>query len=809
MTRIPLGTRRTRETPRAPGTQWLSPLDRKLLRDLRRIKGQVFAIASVVAAGVALLVMMSGMLASLRETQRVYYQQYRFADVFAPVERAPDHVLEEIADLDGVAAVRGRVRGGALLDLPEIAVPITAQAVSLPAFGPPLLHDVFLRDGRMPDASREEEVLLLAGFAQAHDLGPGDELVATMNGKRRTLRIAGLAESPEFLFPASASELTPDIERYAVVWMSEEGLEAAYDLDGAFREALVSLTRNADLDEVLDRLDTILAPYGATGAYDRSDHLSHKFLSEEMKGLATMARILPPMFLAVAAFLLNIVVARLIQAERREIGLVKAFGYSDRQIALHYVKFVSIIAMAGALMGCATGVWMGHGVAGLYQHYYRFPFLVFEARGDTFLLGLAVAAAAAITGVAFALRQIFALTPAVAMQPPAPEDFTGTSALSARLERTLDQPSRMVLRRLLRQPVRSALTCIGVGVAMALSIAMQSNIAAFEYVVGITFGELDRSDVAVTFVEPLSDRTVYELQGLDGVLRVEPTRAIPAILRNGLHKYRGAITGLVDDAGLVRAVDTNLESIAMRDDGVILSRRLSETLHIRPGDVLEVDVREGRRPRLEVPVVGIANTFLGSPAYMSLGALNLAMREQRRASGAFLQIDGARREQVYAALKAMPAVAGVQLRSRAQEAFRKMMDEGLGAMRYIMAFFAAVITIGVVYNSARVAYAERAHDLASLRVLGFTRGETSFVLLGELTVLILLALPLGSALGYYFAKSLVESFSTDLYQIPFVASPASFGEAAVTVLVAAAASGLLVRRSVARIDMVSALKVRE
>lgn len=790
-------------------TQILSPLDRKLFRDLSRIKGQAMAIAFVVAAGISLLVMMNGMLASMRETQLVYYRQHRFAEIFAPVRRAPNNLLRELADLPGVAAVAGRVNGRALVDLDDVSVPITAQVVSLPEFGPPPLNDVFLSEGRRVDTSREDEILLLTGFARAHGLAPGDHLAATMNGVRRVFEIVGLAEAPEFLFAAAPGELLPDDERFAVLWMGQGALEAAFDLDGAFNEALVSLTRNADLRLLLNRIDRILAPYGSTGAYERKDHISHKFLSEEMKQLGTMGRVVPPLFLAVAAFLLNIVVARMIQAERREIGLMKAFGYSNREVALHYVKFVSVIAMGGTLLGCGVGVWLGRWLAGLYQYYYKFPFLVFSPSPAVFGVAFLVSSAAALAGVVIALRKVVALTPAVAMQPPAPDDFSRTWSWSIRLERILDQPSRMVLRRLVRQPGRSALTCVGVGVAMALSIAMQTNITAFDYVIDVTFGVMDRSDVAVTFREPLSDKTIYELQRMDGVVHVEPFRAVPVIFRHGRYEHRGVISGLLGTPQLYRAVDTELEEIHVRDDGILVSEQLADTLHVSPGQSLTVDVREGRRPQLEVPVVGVANSFLGSPAYMELGALNRALKEQGRVSGAYLQVDAKRREEIYRNLKEMPAVAAVQLRRRAQETFQKMMDEGAGATRFVMAFFAAVITVGVVYNSARIAYAERAHDLASLRVLGFTMGETSFVLLGELAVLLLLSLPVGAVLGYYFAKSLVESFSTDLYQIPFVISPASFGEAALTVIVAATVSGFLVQRSIRKLDMVSALKTRE
>ncbi len=790
-------------------TTGLSPLDRKLLRDLWRVKGQAVAIAVVIALGVMMLVMMDGLVSSLEETRRAYYERYRLADVFAPVKRAPKHVLDAIARLPGVATVEGRVVGGALIDLPGVAVPVRAQAVSLPDHGPPRLNDIFLSEGRRIDPAREDEILLLAGFAAAHDLAPGDTLSATMNGARRKLRIAGLAQAPEFLYAAAPGELVPDDARFSVIWMSERSLAAAFDLDGAFNEALVSLSRGARLPAVLDRLDRMLEPYGGVGAYGLEDQFSNRFIVEEIKGLEVSSRGVPPIFLAVAAFLLYIVVSRMVQAEREQIGLLKAFGYSSGEVGAHYLKFILVIAAGGALTGCLMGVLAGRGMTGVYQAYYKFPFLVFQVDPQAFVIGFAVTVLVASAGGLLVLREVFRLVPAAAMRPPAPADYSRSARLGRGLKALLDQPSRMLVRRLIRQPGRAGAAALGIGSGMALSVAMLGVMSGFDLTMDLNFGVIDRSDVTVTLVEPLSDKTIHELQRMDGVIEVEPFRTVPALLRNGLYTYRGAINGLVAEPRLNRAVDDRMEPILLREDGVILAEPLAEILHIRPGQRLTVEVREGRRPVLDLPVVGVATTLLGSPAYLELGALNRALKEPNRVSGAYLRIDSARGEAIYRALKGMPAVAGVSLRSEARAAFQKVMDTGAGAIRYVMAAMAAIITFGIVYNSARIAFAERARDLASLRVIGFSRGEAAFVLLGELAVITLLALPAGAALGYWLSLAMSRAFSTDLYQIPAVVLPESYGIGALAVLVAAGVSGWMVKRDIDRIDLVSALKIRE
>ncbi|MBT6210941.1 MAG: FtsX-like permease family protein, partial [Woeseia sp.] len=722
---------------------------------------------------------------------------------------APNYVLNDLAAIDGVTAVASRVVGGALINLDNTLVPIRAQAVSLPDFAAPRLNDLYLSSGRRIDPSRKDEILLLEGFAVAHDLKLGDSLSATMNGARRRFEIVGFAQAPEYLYSAAPGELAPDDARFAVIWMSEDALRAAYDLDGAFNQALLGLGRGSDLPAVLDSVDRILADYGGIGAFGLEDQLSNRFITEEIDGLKASSRSVPPVFLAVAAFLLYIVISRMVQSEREQIGLLKAFGYTSSEVGMHYFKFVLVIAIAGALLGCILGVMAGRSLAGFYQIYYKFPFLVFRVDPATFLTGFFVSVLSASAGGLVVLRKVFGMVPAEAMRPPAPADYSRSASLGRALKRVLDQPGRMVIRRIVRQPGRAAVAVIGIGAGMSLSVAMLSVMASFDQILELNFSVMDRSDVTVSFIEPLSDKTLFELRSLAGVIDVEPFRSVPAILRNGRNTYRGAINGLVSEPQLNRAVDDAMRPILIRSDGIILAESLAKILNINPGELLTVEVREGRRPVLEIPVVGISESLLGSPAYFELAALNRALREPHRVSGAFLRIDTDQSDTIYQAIKDMPAVAGVSLRSEARAAFQRLMNTGAGAIRFVLAAIAGIITFGIIYNSARIAFSERARDLASLRVIGFTKAEAAFVLLGELGVITLLALPVGMIFGYYLSLLISAGFSTDIYQIPAYIVPESYALGTIAVIAAATISGWLVKRDVDRLDLVSTLKTRD
>lgn len=787
----------------------VSPLTHKLLRDLWRMKGQAFAIGMVIAVGVGMLVMMSGLVTSLNETRSAYYERYRLAEVFAPVTRAPDRLAHRLAAIDGVSSVEPRVVGAALIDVADFDLPVQAQAVSLPDLRAPRLNDVFLTDGRMINSDHSDEILLLEAFAKAHNIRQGDRISATMNGARRSFQIVGLAQAPEFLYTTAPGELIPDDARFGVIWMSRSALAAAYDMNGAFNEALLSLSHGANEAAILAAVDRLLAPYGGTGAYTLADQASNQLVSEEISGLEAAAVGVPPIFLAVAAFLLYIVINRMVQSEREEIGLMKAFGYTNSEVGAHYFKLVLAIAIGGALAGCLMGIAGGRALIQVYVAYFKFPFLVFQLDPTSFVTGVSVSILSASAGGLLVLRSVFALTPAAAMRAPAPADYSRTGAIGRALNAFLDQPSRMVIRRITRQPTRMAGAMIGISCGMALSVSMITIYAGFDRTIDLTFNVIDRSDLSVSFTHAASNTTIYNLRRMEGVSYVEPVRHVPAVLRNGLATHRGVITGLAPSARLSRALASDLSEIPLQSGGIVLSSALADKLDLRTGDMLTVEVREGRQPVLQIPVTAVAESLLGAPSYMELSALNRALREPGRVSGAFLKIDESRAPEIYAALQDMPTVVGVSLKSQAEIAFQTLMNTGAGAIRYVMGAIAFVITFGIVYNAARIAYAERSRDLASLRVIGFTKAETAFVLLGELAIVTLLALPVGSLLGYYLSFGIAAGFSSELYQIPAIFDPESYGFAAMVVLGAAIASGWLVKRDIDRSELVSALKTRE
>lgn len=788
----------------------VSALDRKLLRDLRGHWGPGVAIALVLACGVAAFVMAVNTLGSLRHTQQSYYERYRFAHVFTQMKRAPESLAVRVEAIPGVAQVQTRIVMPATLDVPGMAEPATARLISVPDRPTPGLNGLFLRKGRYIEAGQPTEVLVSEGFAEAHRLEPGDTVTAVLNGRKQQLRVVGVALSPEYVYQLGPGQILPDDRRFGVFWMGHTAAAAVFDMKGAFNDLTLTLTPQASEPEVIRRLDELTARYGGLGAYGRADQQSHEFLENELNELRGMALVVPSIFLGVAAFLLNVVLARTVSTQREQIAALKAFGYTRREITAHYFKFVGSIVLVGLAVGVAVGAWLGREMTAMYTQFFRFPVFEFVLDPAVVVVAVGVSAGAAVLGTFVAVRRAVSLPPAEAMKPEPPPTYSRTLVERLGLHRLLSPSARMMVRQMERRKVKTSLTALGIALAVAVVILGSFGKDAIDHVMVAQFAVAQRQDVTVGFVEPTSSAAGYELGHLPGVTWVEPFRGVAVRLRAGHRSRRVGLTGVPANATLVRVMDVHTNPVTIPPDGLVVSEKLAELLEVHVGDRVQMEVLEEDRPVRSATVAGLVDDFAGTTAYMDLGAVNRLMREGDVITGAHLRADSARRDELYAAVKNTPRIGGVAIKQDVVDSYQRIIGENILKMRMFNVIFAGVIAFGVVYNSARVALAERSRELATLRVLGFTRGEVARILLGELALLTVVAIPLGLLCGYGMAALLIELvFDTELFRLPLVLTNWTYGFAAAITLAAGAVSGAVVGRRLAELDMVAVLKSRE
>ena len=787
----------------------LAALDLKMFRDAWHLRGQVIACALVVAGGINSFVSLSSVNRTLAASQAAFYEDNRFADAFASLVRAPEPVARSLEAIPGIAALETRVAVRVNLDVPGLAEPARGLVVSMPVEAAGGLNALHLVRGRLPVPGSADEALASEAFAKANALEPGDTIRAVMNGRYQRLRVVGVGISPEYIYALGPGQLVPDNRRYGILWMDRKALAAAYDLEGAFNDVAVRLAPGASPATVLGEMDRVLAPYGGAGAYDREDQLSHRFLSDEIAQNRTMARITPTIFLAVGAFLLYTVLTRLVQMQRAQVGLLKAFGYSGARIAFHYLQLALVISLVGAALGVGTGLpFAGHMLA-LYAEYYFFPMRDHGAVLPVGAVGVGLAVLSAALGAVPAALKAARLPPAESMRPEPPPRFHSGVVERWGLRRALSPAMRMLVRNLARRPLRLAASVTGIAVAVALLVMMTAMMDGIRHLMQWQFSVVQREDIQALLVEPRGNRAFHAFQSLGGVVQAEPFRLAAVKLRAGHRTKRGVLYGLEPDGQMRRVVDGDGKPWALPPEGLLLTAIFADTLGVRAGDRLEVEVMEGARPRKSVPIVGIVDEPIGYAAYVSRAYANRLLGEGDVLSGAYLRIDDNAREPLMARLKTLPQVAGANLREAARQQFDAMIERSVGIMIAMNLLFAWIIAFGLVYNGARIALSERGYELATLRVLGFTQREAASLLLGEQGVITAVGLPFGMALGIGLTLYFVWMLSTQMWRMPYVMTGANLVGAMGAVAAAAAASGAAVAWRLRHMDLVEALKARE
>jgi putative ABC transport system permease protein len=784
-------------------------LDKKLVRDIRRLWAQSLAIAAVLAAGVMVMVMSYGAQRSLTETRDTYYERARFADVWSSAARAPMSLVPEIAAIEGVARVEARISTFAILDVEGLDAPAMGQILSIPPVGEPQMNRLIIREGRLPEPGQKQEVVVNEGFALAHDFHPGDGFSITLNGQKRQVTITGVVLSPEFIYSIGPGSIMPDDKRYGIMWMPEDVLAGAFNLSGAFNSVTLGVTRGTDVEQVKDELEVLLKPYGGTGPYDREQQTSNAFLDGELKQWDMMVQVLPPIFLVITAFLVNMVLGRLITLEREQIGLLKALGYSSWEISWHYLKLAMGIGAVGIVIGWGFGYWASIGIAQVYGEFFRFPYLVFQQFPAIYALSALTGLGASLLGAVFAVRRVVQLSPAVAMAPPAPTRFR--RGIFDRLIGLLKprQPTMMILRSIGRWPLRAAMTSLGISMSAAMIVAGLFMIDSFDELLDVAFVQVNRQDAILEFALARPEAVLEDVENLPGVMLAEGAYSAPARLYHGPRTRTIAIEGRRDGVELARVFDGDSREEVPPEDGIVLEARLANHLDARVGDVIEVEFLQHDDTRHRVVMTGTVQTFFGLGAYMNQDKLARLLNQEPQVLIANVMIDEAQQDALYRAVKDAPAISGITLMSQIRRSFDETMAESANISVVIFSFVASLIAIGVVYNSARIQLSERARELASLRILGFTKGEVSYILLGELFILVAVAIPFGLWLGHGMAAGMVASFDSDLYSIPLLITQDTYIRAAGVVAGASIASALIVRRRIDRMDLVSVMKTRE
>ena len=789
-------------------------LYRKLGRDVRQRKWALAALAIIIGVGVSCYVGMAAVYRDLDGSRERYYRDYRLADFSVDLKRAPASAVDAAAEMPNVRSVRGRVSLEVSIDLGNTPEPISGRAISMPRERRPVLNDVLIRSGTWFSGRDEREVIINDAFARANGLVPGSRIKVLMLDKQHDLLVVGTAMSPEFVYLMSSSGgLAPDPKMFGVLYLTEDFLQKSSDLDGAYNQLIGTAydgSRPA-LEDTLKFIEGKLDEYGVANTTPAEDQPSVRFLSEELVGLEATARILPVVFLVVAALVLNVLTTRMVAQQRTVIGLLRAIGYGAGDIIRHYLAYGALVGIAGAVIGIAAGTWMQIAMGIMYRQFFALPKIEAHFYPGVLLTGLAVSLVFAVSGTARGAWLAVRLEPAEAMRAPAPE--AGHRVLAERagfLWRALPFRWKMITRAIFRNRFRSSVSVFSGLVSTALVFAALNNYGALGYMIDYEFERTARQDFTVSLRDAVGEGGVREVADLPGVTAVEPQLEVVSDLSNGPFTKRVAVTGMASGNRLHTPLNAAGKPIVVAEEGLVLTRKLADILSVREGARLELRPLVGRRLRVEAPVVSVVDTYLGLSAYADITYLSRLVGEEW-ASNEILgrSAGGSARGSFFAALKEMPKMLGVSQRSRSLKLINDTMEGSLGTFIFIMVLFSGIIAVGSMLNTALVSLSEREREVGSLRVLGYTPQQVLQLFAGEGFVLNAIGIAVGLVAGVGLAKLLSMAYYTELYRFPMVVYKWQFAVSAALMIVFFGVAQYIIYRMILALKWLDVLKSKE
>jgi len=792
----------------------VSVLDRKLGREVRSTWPLLLAITGIMAVGVACYVSMASAYNNLDAAKGRYYRQCRMSDFWIDVKKAPLAELDAVARLPGVAEIRPRIQFFATVDLDGVTRPLNGQVLSLPDRREPIINDVVLVRGGYFTDRRQNEVIVNAAFAEHHKLEPGQWIRLVLNNRRQELFIVGTAISSEFVYLLGPGAITPEPEHFGVFYIKRSYAEDVFDFDGAANQVLGLLAPEAkDRPQAwLRRAELVLAPYGVFTTTPLADQPSNKYLSQEIEGLATFGIFMPAIFLAVAAMVLNVLLTRLAEQQRTVVGTLKALGYSDRQIFVHFLKFGVTVGLAGGLLGAAGGHVLAGYMTTMYRLFFEFPELQNRVFPGTLATALAISLAVAVAGSLRGARAVLRLEPAEAMRPKPPKQ--GGAVILERigwLWRRLSSGWRMVLRDVLRSRLRTAAGVFAAMMGASVLVTSFMMVEATRYLIDFQFKWLLKSDIELAFKDERGQDALAEAAQLPGVDYAEPVLHVAGTFHHGPIEKQGGITGLIRGASLTVPRDRQARPIRVPSAGVAMTRKLADVLNVRRGDLIQFRPVKGLRRTHQIRVAEIADSYLGTAVYADIHFLSGLVGEELALTGVQLATDGDDRQvgDLYRELKQLPGLQAVGARPDMVRSLEETILKTLWVSIGMLVMFAGMVFFGSIFNASMVSLAERQREVATLRVLGYGPWMIGSLLLRESMIVTTFGTALGMPLGYFWTVLAAISYESEMFRFPVVSSAGTWIWTAVLAVLFGLAAHLCVQWTIHRMDWLDALKASE
>ena len=792
----------------------MKALDIKLLRDLYRTRGLILAIGGIITVGIMTLVTMRSAYLNLSLAKDSYYQQCRMADFWIDLKKIPLAEVEKLVQVQGVSEIQPRIQFSATVDLEDSVQPINGLVVSLPDQRQSILNDIVLRQGDYFSDQKENEVIINEKFAREHSLYPGQTFELMLNERKQEVFVIGTAISSEFTYLLGPGAIMPDPKQYGVFYIKQSFAENSLNFQGAANQVVGRISPSADVNvaTILDQCESRLEEYGVFATTPLKDQASHQFIQSEIDGVGAMSKVLPVIFLVVASLILNVLMTRMARRQRVVIGTLKALGYSDTRIFIHFLQLGLVVGIIGGIAGALLGYFSSVGLTVAYRQFYEFPNLTSGFHWGAMVIGMIASIVCAAVGSMIGAYSALKLQPAESMRPAPPK--TGGNVLLEKvgwLWQRLSTGWRMALRGVMRNRMRSLVGVFAsaMGSGLLISGLMMQN--GQTYMVEFQYDKIAKSDIDLVLSAESDMDVVNEIKQLPAVDYVEPQLIVPCTLVNGPYKQKSSITGLVSNPTLTVPHSRNGIQVSIPRYGLVIGRQLADNLHLQAGDTFTLIPNRGEKQPVDVKVATISDGYVGISSYAHIDFLSEKIGEKQVANSVQMKVNNNEQAIVdlYRELKEIPGVEAVQNQAQIESTLRDLLQQVQWIFIVALIMFAGTIFFGSILNASMVTLAERTQEVATMIALGYSRWQVGGVFLRESMIVNLVGAVIGIPLGIALCWITAEGMKTDVLRLPVIFHNYLIVVAIVTAFVFGILAHLVVQNSINQMHVVESLKVRE
>lgn len=780
-----------------------------IFRDIKSNLGQYVAVIVVIIIGISLYNALYMSYHNLKNSTDYYYSEYRLPHIFVRLNRCPEGVISRISAIEGVSQVQGRIVRDVSLDVPGYGEKAYARIISVPTDNKGALCRLFIEEGRYITGPPEGKVLVEKQFFEYHGLKTGDVLYPVINGKKVEMRVQGKVMSPEYIYPVpSAQQLMPDTGGFAILYVNHSFAQQLFGYEGMVNDIGIRLDSDDKVEEVKNILEDMLKNYGLIDIVERENQVSNKMLESELTQLESMAFLFPVLFLLVASIVIYMLLLRMVENQRRQIGVLMAMGYGKGSILAHYIRYALFIALTGSIAGGILGIWAGRALTLYYLVYFNIPVLQVKVYYNTLLTGILMSAGFCCVAGFNAAKRVLSITPAQAMRPPAP--VKGSRWIGERFIpflRKIEISWRLTFRNLWRNKKRTAFTTFGIAITVAILISTVFFMDAFEFMFDEAFGGNQKYDYKIIFTRNMGEEVIGNLQEFKEVDVAEPIGEYPFSLTNGWREEGAIVIGLNRDTKLYSLKDLEDREVSIPEKGILLSDVLARRLGVKPGDTVTLESPYKPGVKREVKVADIVSQYLGFNGFMDIKYLGSILNEGYVTNGAIIDIKYGS-EEFLKRLKDMPYIQKFDTPTGQMEEYMKYLDL-MYAYLAVVILFGTIMGFAIIYNTTTINIMERKRELASLRVMGFSKRQVAELIFNENVAVSVLGIIVGLPMGRLMAAGIINNLGEEIIKIPLVIYPRTYLMAVVTVFIFVFLAQLANMRRISKLDLVEVMKSRE